>query len=162
MSAEKFEVHPIRFSKQKQLQDNLILAFTGFTRFSGDVAKEQKKNIVSCFPVLDEIKALSQEAYKLLVSDQIDAFGRLLHEEWMLKRTLSGQITTESIDRLYADLRSAGVYGGKLLGAGSGGFLLLYIPAEMQPYILEKFPDIRFVPFAFDQTGSTILYENDA
>ena len=162
MTAEKFEVQPVQITEscRQILQKNLVLAFTGFTRLSGVVAQEQQRNIPSRLSVLHEMKAMTDDGLHLLERGRLDDFGRLLHEEWMLKRTLSGQISTEEIDRLYADLRKAGAYGGKLLGAGSGGYLLLYIPAEQQPQIALQFPDMQFVPFSFTDSGVSTVYES--
>ncbi len=162
MSSETFEVLPVQITESSKqiLQRNLVLAFTGFTRLSGIVSQEQQRNIPARTAVLHEMKAMAEDALHLLERGRIDDFGRLLHEEWMLKRTLSSQISTESIDRLYAEMRQAGAYGGKLLGAGSGGYMLLYIPQEQQPQICAQFPDIRFVPFSFADSGVSTVYES--
>ena len=163
MTAEDFEVCPVPIGQEikQRLQDNLILAFTGLTRFSGLVAEEQQKTIKDKTAVLHEMKAMSDDALHLLTTGQTDDFGRLLHEEWMLKRTLSSQITTGTIDTIYDQMRRAGAYGGKLLGAGSGGYLLLYIPFEQRRHFCEQFPAIRFVPFAFEDSGVRVIFESD-
>lgn len=163
MSADGFEVCPVPISAEdkKRLQDNLILAFTGTTRFSGLVAEEQQKNIKDKTAALHEMKAMTDDALQLLTDGRIDDFGRLLHEEWLLKRTLSSQITTDTVDALYAQMLRAGAYGGKLLGAGSGGYLLVYIPSEQRRQFCAQFPTIRFVPFAFEESGVRIIFEND-
>ncbi len=163
MTAEGFDVCPVPLSAdvKKQLQDNLILAFTGSTRFSGLVSEEQQKNIRQKTAALHEMKAMTDEAVRLLTDGQLDNFGRLLHEEWMLKRTLSSQITTEAIDTLYAQMLRAGAYGGKLLGAGNGGYMLLYVPLAERQRLCEQFPTIRFVPFAFEDSGVSTIYESN-
>ena len=163
MSADGFDVCPagVSASCKKQLQDNLILAFTGSTRLSGLVAEEQQKNIKDKTAILHEMKAMADEALQLLVNGHTDDFGRLLHEEWQLKRTLSSQITNEKIDALYGQMLRAGAYGGKLLGAGSGGYLLLYIPLEQRKQFCGQFPSIRFVPFAFEDSGVSMVFDGD-
>ena len=164
MHTQGFEVCSvsIRQDVRQQLEDNLILAFTGFSRYSGIVSEEQQRNIRSKTATLHEMKAMTDEAVRLLRDGRTDDFGRLLHEEWLLKRTLSSQITTDAIDTLYGQMLRAGAYGGKILGAGNGGYMLLYVPAENRQQLCAQFPTIRFVPFAFDDTGVTVIYESDA
>ena len=163
MSAQGFDVCPVSIPQERKqkLQDNLILAFTGFTRFSGLVSEEQQKNIGANTAVLHEMKAMTDEAHRLLTDGRLDDFGRLLHEEWMCKRTLSSQITTETVDALYTQMRKAGACGGKLLGAGNGGYLLLYVPFERRQAFCAQFPTIRFVPFAFEDSGVSVIYESN-
>ncbi len=163
MSADGFDVSPVQIPEKtkRQLQDNLILAFTGLSRFSGLVSEEQQKNVRSKTATLHEMKTMTDEALRLLESGKTDDFGRLLHEEWLLKRTLSSQITTDAIDTLYAQMLRAGAYGGKLLGAGNGGYMLLYVPAEQRESLCAQFPTIRFVPFAFEESGVTAVFDSD-
>lgn len=163
MSADGYEVCPVPIAAdvKKRLQDNLILAFTGTTRLSALVAEEQQKNIKDKTAVLHEMKAMTDDALHLLTAGRTDDFGRLLHEEWQLKRTLSSQITTDAIDALYAQMLRAGAYGGKLLGAGSGGYLLLYIPFEQREMFCRQFPTVRFVPFAFEDSGVRVIFDGD-
>ena len=163
MSRDGFDVCPVQIPQdcRKRLQDNLILAFTGSTRLSGLVAEEQQKNIKDKTTILHEMKAMASDALQFLTNGRTDDFGRLLHEEWQLKRTLSSQITNEKIDALYAQMLRAGAYGGKLLGAGSGGYLLLYVPFEQREAFCAHFPTIRFVPFAFENSGVSILFEDE-
>ena len=88
-----------------------------------------------------------------------DDFGKLLDRTWAHKRVLSAQITTPEIDALYERCKQAGALGGKLLGAGGGGFLLLYVPHSKQTALTEQFSDDRFVPVRFDCSGSKLIYE---
>lgn len=164
MSADGFEVCPVLIpqSRKQQLQDNLLLAFTGFTRLSGLVAEEQQKNIPDKTAALHEMKALTDEAIRLLTDGRLDDFGRLLHEEWQLKRTLSSQISTDAIDTLYTQMLRAGAYGGKILGAGNGGYMLLYVPSDQREKLCAQFPTIRFVPFSFEDSGVSVIYESNA
>ena len=163
MTAQGFDISPVPIPQEvkRQLQDNLILAFTGFSRFSGLVSEEQQKNIKDKTATLHEMKAMADEAQRLLEDGQLDDFGRLLHEEWQLKRTLSSQITTSAIDTLYDQMLRAGAYGGKLLGAGNGGYMLLYVPLAEREKLCVQFPTIRFVPFAFEDSGVSIIYESE-
>ncbi len=163
-SAAGFTVTRIRPEPERlqELERYLMLMFTGFTHFSGAVAEEQKKNIPSTLKQLDEMKAMVDIAADILQNGDLYDFGRLLNHGWELKRTLSNRITNYDIDLLYQRLRNAGALGGKLLGAGSGGFMLLFVPPEKQPAIRETFSDFRFVPFQFENTGTQIIYQNDS
>lgn len=159
-TAEGFTVSPVEIPEERKLalQNRLMLLFTGFTHFSGAVAEEQQKNIPSTIRQLDEMKAMVDLAEEILRGGDLDDFGRLLHHAWELKRSLSNRITNYEIDLLYTRLRNAGALGGKLLGAGSGGFMLLFVPEEKQASILRDFSEFRFVPFAFENEGTGFLY----
>lgn len=159
-TAEGFAVTPVEIPAERKLalQDRLMLLFTGFTHFSGAVAEEQQKNIPATIRQLNEMKAMVDLAEEILRGGDLDDFGRLLHHAWTLKRSLSNRITNYEIDLLYTRLRNAGALGGKLLGAGSGGFMLLFVPPERQAAILESFSEFRFVPFAFENEGTGFLY----
>ena len=162
-TAQGFSIVPLEVdpARLQALQKNLLLLFTGFTHFSGEVAAEQKKNIPSTLSQLDEMKSMVDTAEDILRSGDLDDFGALLHRTWELKRTLSNRITSYDIDLLYSRLRDAGALGGKLLGAGSGGFMLLYVPEDRQERLKERFSDYRFVPFCFENTGTRIIYQNN-
>jgi D-glycero-alpha-D-manno-heptose-7-phosphate kinase len=162
-SAEGIRVTTLELPKERLdlFQRNLMLIFTGFTHFSGAVAEEQQKNIPSSLKQLDEMKAMVDIAENIMRSGTPEDFGRLLHHAWELKRTLSNRITNYEIDLLYTRLRNAGVLGGKLLGAGSGGFMLLCVPEDKQKDIRNVFSDFRFIPFAFETSGTGIIYQND-
>ena len=161
-SAEGFTVTPLQIpeAKLEKLQENLMLLFTGFTHFSGAVAAEQQKRIPEKLQELDEMKRMVDIAVEILVSGELDDFGLLLHHTWELKRSLTNRITNYDIDLLYQRLRSAGALGGKLLGAGGGGFMLLYVPKERQAALLERFGEYKIVPFRFETEGTKIIYQN--
>ena len=163
-SGEGFHVTPLPVPEErlKALQENLLLLFTGFTHFSGDVAKEQQKNIPTTLEQLDEMKHMVSISSELLLSGDLNDFGLLLHHTWELKRSLSNRITNYDIDLLYQRLRSAGALGGKLLGAGGGGFMLVYVPKEKQEAFRRIFGEYRIVPFAFESAGTSIIYRNDS
>ena len=160
-----YKVTPIKISKKRrqQLSDNLLLFFTGFTRFSSEIQKEtksalddEKKRIF-----LDKILNLVDEAQDVLENSKrdLDDFGRLLDETWNLKKNLSNSISNSSIDLLYEKAKKAGALGGKLLGAGGGGFLVFYAPKEKQEKVREAV-QLMEVPFEFEDKGSEIVYQS--
>lgn len=157
-----YEVRPIEISDEtkRQLQDNLLLAFTGFTHFSGEIAIEQQKNIPSTISQLNEMKSLVDEAEKILIGENVSEFGRLLDYTWKLKSSLSKSISNSEIDALYKKAKENGALGGKLLGAGGGGFMLLYVPVEKQEKFKKTVDNLKYVPFNFENTGSQIIYNN--
>ncbi len=161
-SAQGFEVTPLDVpqERKKLLQNNLLLMFTGFTRFSGVVAKAQQSNISNSLSQLHEMKAFVYAAEEVLRSGDMDDFGRLLDKTWRLKRTLSNQISSDTIDEIYQSAMQSGALGGKILGAGGGGFMLLYVPQEKQQHFMRRMQDFSFVPFSFEQDGTKIIYEN--
>jgi D-glycero-alpha-D-manno-heptose-7-phosphate kinase len=161
-----FSVLPIIISQAKleMLQSHLMLFFTGFERFASDVAKEQIANIKDRKLELIALRQMVEEGMKVLTakSVSVDEFGKLLHEGWVCKRKMSSKITTPEIDEIYEAARSVGAVGGKLLGAGSGGFFLLFVPPEFQRRVREKLKHLIHVPFKFESTGSKIvLYQPD-
>lgn len=160
--ADGYKVQPVAVSDEtkKQLQDNLLLAFTGFTHFSGEIAVNQQKNIPSTISQLDEMKVLVSEAEKMLSQGNTDDFGRLLDHTWRLKRTLSDSISNSAIDEFYSRAKANGALGGKLLGAGGGGFMLLYVPAQEQERFKKSVGGLKYIPFSFEDTGTKIIYND--
>lgn len=161
-SENGYDVIPLDVSPEKlsELEGNLLLMFTGFTHFSAKIASAQQKNIDASLSQLHEMKAMTDEAEKSIVSGNVDDFGRMLNKTWGLKRTLSDRITTDAIDTIYSKALKFGAFGGKLLGAGGGGFMLLYVPKEKQKKFIEEFSEFKFIPFKFESTGTKIIYEN--
>lgn len=157
-----FRVEPLDIAEENKenLNKNLLLAFTGFTHFSGEIATEQQKNIPSTISQLDEMKSLVYEGASLLRSGKNDSFGELLDYTWSLKRSLSKSITNEKIDDLYERAKKSGALGGKLIGAGGGGFMLLYVPEDKQSYLKEKLPELQYIPFRFESCGTEIIYSD--
>lgn len=157
-----YEVTPINISAETklQLQDNLLLAFTGFTHFSGEIAIAQQKNIPTTISQLNEMKALVSEAEKMLQSSSLSDFGKLLDHTWNLKRSLSHSISNSAIDEFYKTAKDNGALGGKILGAGGGGFMLLYVPKEKQEAFKKNVCDLKYVPFKFEDEGTQIIYNN--
>lgn len=161
---QEFEVQPLRVPERRieELQDRLLLFFTGFSRNASDIAASQIKNTPHKERELTEMRKLVDEAIAILNSPNadLDDFGRLLHETWQLKRALSEAITTSRIDEIYEVGRSAGALGGKLLGAGGGGFMLFYVRPENQVKVKEALKNLLHVPFRFEQQGSQIIYSS--
>ena len=137
-----------------------MLFFTGLSRNASDIAEEQITNINKNRNELLHMSELVDEAYKVLTAPQPDfpAFGRMLNETWKLKKSLSTKITSSHIDGIYETALKNGAAGGKLLGAGGGGFMLFYAEPENQPKIKEALKDLLLIPFKFDYLGSQIIY----
>ncbi|HEY0838532.1 MAG TPA: kinase [Azospirillum sp.] len=151
-------------ARREALQDHLVLYFTGFSRYATDIAKDKIANLDKRETQLRTLRQMVDEAAAILgcTSRPLEDMGRLLHESWMLKRELSSSVSNSAIDDLYESALAHGALGGKLLGAGGGGFLLLYVPPERQAQLREHFRDLIAVPVRFDVGGSKIVvYEPD-
>lgn len=156
-----YNVYPIIINqdRKKLLNDNLMLFFTGFSRFSSDIARKQESAIKSKEKQLFEMKELVNEAEKILTSKtDINEFGKLLDYTWRLKRNITADISNDSIDVLYHRALGAGAIGGKLLGAGGGGFLLFYVEQDKQFNVKKELEDLLYVPFEFENGGTRIMY----
>lgn len=160
-SSEGYNVHPIviEAERKKKLNENLMLFFTGFSRFSSDIAKSQEKATRDKTTELKEMLGLVDDAEKVLTSKgDLNEFGRLLDYTWKLKRGITSDISNNSIDELYARAIRAGAIGGKLLGAGGGGFLLFYVEKDRQFAVLKELKELLYVPFEFENVGTRVLY----
>ena len=146
--------------RKKMLNDNLMLFFTGFTRFSSEIQQSTGAVIKDKTTQLREMLALVDEAESVLTNKErdLDDFGRLLDETWKLKRQTGSKISTGSIDELYARAIKAGALGGKLLGAGGGGFLLFYVQPEKRREVMAAMHDLLYVPFQFENAGTRVIY----
>ncbi|MFA5059103.1 MAG: kinase [Candidatus Omnitrophota bacterium] len=142
----------------QSLQDHLMMFFTGFSRMASEIAEHQIKNIPSKRKELGAMQEMVKEAFDIVEGKDLSRFGKLLHESWKLKRSLSDKITTPQIDELYNTARRAGALGGKLLGAGGGGFVLLFAQPEKQKKIREKLKKYLEIPFRFESLGSQIIF----
>ena len=159
--ARKISVKPITLTsnKLKLLEDNMMMFFTGMARNASEVAAEQIKNIPHKESELKTMHSYVEEAEGLLAKENfISDFGKLLHENWLLKKGLSSKITNSEIDEIYNIGKSAGAYGGKLLGAGGGGFILFLIAPEKQKMLREKLGKLVHVPVQFENSGSRIIH----
>ena len=146
---------------KRQLQQGLLLLYTGITRQTADVLSEQRSNTerdAARRQNLRHMVALAHDLRAALATDDLTAFGAILHEGWMHKRELAVGVSNPHIDAWYERARAAGALGGKILGAGGGGFLLLYAPEECHAAIRVALPELRHVPIAFEPQGSKIIY----
>jgi D-glycero-alpha-D-manno-heptose-7-phosphate kinase len=143
---------------RRRLNDQFLLFFTGTTRQATSVLEEQKRNINGRRATLRQMRDIAGVARAELLAGNLDALGCLLHESWELKKRLAGSITNGLIDELYAVARSAGAIGGKITGAGGGGFLLLYCPPEKQEAVRAALGHLQELPFQFEQDGTKIIF----
>lgn len=150
-------IHPER---KKQLNDNLMMFFTGFTRFSSDMQKENAIGYAEKVKQLQQMYGLVDKAERILEDEHtdLDDFGTLLDVTWKLKRQTGDAITTNSIDYLYEKGIAAGALGGKLLGAGGGGFLVFYVQPEKQEAVMDAMRDLLYVPFCFENVGTQVIH----
>ncbi len=150
-------IHPER---KNRLNDNLAMFFTGFTRFSSEMQQANAAGYQEKQKQLLEMYHLVDDAEKVLVDDNadLDDFGRLLDHTWRLKRQTGGAITTNSIDELYEKGLAAGALGGKLLGAGGGGFLVFYVRPEKRESLMRAMEDLLYVPFRFEDGGTRVIH----
>ena len=159
-NADGYEVLPVIISseRKKQLNENLLMFFTGFTRFSSEVQKTNK--VVDKKAQLKEMLALVDDAERVLIdkTKSLDDFGYLLDHTWKLKRQTGSSISTNSIDALYQKGIEAGALGGKLLGAGGGGFLVFYVQPEKQDAVRWAMKDLLYIPFRFEDGGTRVIH----
>ncbi len=150
-------IHPER---KKHLNDNLLMFFTGFTRFSSEMQKVNAVGYAERTAQLKEMLALVDAAEHVLTDkySDLDEFGRLLDKTWQLKRQTGGAITTNCIDALYEKGIKAGALGGKLLGAGGGGFLVFYVQSERRDAVKEAMKDLLHIPFQFENGGTRVIH----
>lgn len=161
--AEGYRVLPLEIPQERKdmLNDRLMMFFTGFSRFSSDIQKDTVKAIRDKTAQLKEMSVMVDEAERLLtdVHADIDDFGRMLDHTWRLKRGISGGISTGSIDSMYEAGMKAGALGGKLLGAGGGGFLVFYVEPERQAAVMEAMRELLYIPFRFENDGTAIIHD---
>jgi len=156
-----FSVEPkiITQERKKELSDHLMLFFTGISRFSSDVAESQISNMKNCSSQMNELQDMVEEGSSILANSNIslEEFGKLLDRAWQNKRSLSHMITNTKIDDLYNAAIKAGALGGKVLGAGGGGFVLFFVKPEHQKKIKTALSSLTHVPFTFENTGSKVV-----
>jgi D-glycero-alpha-D-manno-heptose-7-phosphate kinase len=163
-NADGYEVLPIIISpeRKRQLNNNLMMYFTGFTRFSSDVQKANASsgNKEDKIVRLKEMLQLVDQAEAILTdkNSDLDDFGRMLDHTWKLKRGTGSAISTSSIDELYKKGIDAGALGGKLLGAGGGGFLVFYVQPEYQETVRKAMSDLMYIPFKFEDGGTRVIH----
>ena len=159
---EGYDVLPIIISpeRKKQLNQNLMMFFTGFTRFSSDVQKANAASKIDKTVQLKEMLSLVDVAEKVLTDKDadLDEFGRLLDHTWKLKRQTGNTVSTDNIDILYDKGMKAGALGGKLLGAGGGGFLVFYVQPDKQNEVREAVKELMYIPFSFEGGGTRVIH----
>ncbi len=157
-----YEVSPVIIhpDRKRKLNDNLVMLFTGFTRFSSEMQKanfvgyaEKTQQLQEMYSLVDKAEAVLEDTHR-----DLDDFGRLLDESWKLKRRTGGAITTDSIDELYEKGIAAGALGGKLLGAGGGGFLVFYVQEGKKEEVLDAMKDLLYIPFRFEDGGTRVIH----
>lgn len=159
--SEGYDVEPVIISPERKnlLNDHLMLFFTGFSRFSSDIQKSTETAIKDKTKELLDMLALVDEAQGILTSKaDLSEFGRLLDYTWKLKRGIESKISTDGIDLLYEKAIRAGALGGKLLGAGGGGFLLFYVEKDKREAVLSALEDLLYVPFRFENGGTKVIH----
>jgi D-glycero-alpha-D-manno-heptose-7-phosphate kinase len=146
-------------ARLSELNDHLMLFFTGISRTSSEISQTYASNLQAKENALHKMRQIVDAAIGVLRSKgSLDEFGRLLHESWLIKKSLSASISTSRCDDIYESARAAGALGGKVLGAGGGGFMLFFVSPENRRQIREKLKDLVHVPFRFEPTGSQIIY----
>ncbi len=163
----EISVRPITLTQQRmqELNSHLMLFYSGIKRTASNIAETYVNGLDDKRRQLRFMKDLVDESISILNSDHdISAFGELLHEAWEVKRSLGNQVSNSYVDDMYREARSGGAIGGKLIGAGGGGFVLLFVPPERQQAVKERLSKLISVPFKFEFSGSQIIFfdrEND-
>ena len=161
-NSDGYEVLPVIINpeRKKQLNDNLLMFFTGFTRFSSDVQKINNITAMDKRTQLKKMYSLVDDAERVLtdMNKDLDEFGYLLDVTWKLKRQTGSSISTNSIDALYQRGLDAGALGGKLLGAGGGGFLVFYVQPDKQDSVRFAMKDLMYIPFRFENGGTRVIH----
>ena len=158
-------VNPIPADTQivQALESNLLMFYTGDQRSASAILAEQKSNMKQeqKFETLKQMVMLVNEARDSIVGNRLQDFGKILHENWLLKKSLASGISNEGINRMYDTAIQAGAIGGKLLGAGGGGFLLFYVPEEFHAAVKKALGSLRKFDFKFEQEGSKLIHYSD-
>jgi len=156
-----FSVQPILINQErrKNLNNHLMLFFTGVSRFSSEVTKSQLENMKNCHSQMREIQGMVGEGLSILTNDNssLDEFGFLLNDAWKMKSSLSRDITNSGIDDIYDIAIKNGAIGGKILGAGGGGFVLFFVKPQDQNKVKNALKSLTYVPFSFENTGSKVV-----
>jgi D-glycero-alpha-D-manno-heptose-7-phosphate kinase len=142
----------------RSLNDNFLLFYTGIQRKADSILKEQKANIADRLKTLRKLKEMAYTARQELEAANIDALGELLHQSWLLKKQLAGAISNGEIDEMYTVARRAGAIGGKITGAGGGGFLLLYCPFDKQNAVRAALHGFQELPFKLERDGTKVIF----
>ena len=151
---------PVSVSRLKQLEESLLLFYTGKPRFSSDIAQHMVAGVAANETRLLRMRSMVEEGIEILCDQarSLDDFGKLLHEAWQEKKQLSSRVTNQAVDDIYGAACKAGALGGKLMGAGGSGFIYFYVPPENQAAVKRALSDLLCVPFCFESEGSTIIH----
>lgn len=155
VNVEKIDISP---DARRVFNDNFLLFFTGVSRSSSSILTEQKSNIKDRLAELREIKDMAYQARDYIKTKNFDAIGGLMHQSWELKKRLAGTISNGTINDMYEAARNAGAIGGKIAGAGGGGFLLLYAPYERQNRVRSVLSNLQELPFRLEADGTKIIF----
>jgi D-glycero-alpha-D-manno-heptose-7-phosphate kinase len=155
VKSEKVKISP---ETQRILNNNLLLFFTGVSRKSVSILQEQTDNIKDRRSELRGIKQMAWQAKGDIEKGNVDTLGVLLHQSWELKKRLAGLISNSQVDEIYESARRAGAIGGKIAGAGGGGFLLLYVPYECQNKVRTKLSGLQELPFRLEADGTKVIF----
>lgn len=145
----------------KKLENRLLFFYTGVTRQSHTVLAEQKKNISTMMDGLDKLVEIANEANKEIENNNLDSIGEMLDDSWMIKRNFASNVSSGLIDDMYSKAKKAGALGGKILGAGGGGFLMVYATEDTHDSIRKALNDYKEVKICFEPQGSKIIYVSD-
>ena len=162
-SAYDYEINKIDIDNNilKTLNNNLFLFFTGISRNSFEIQKNTQKSLKNNTTNLNHLNDMVDISIKILKSNNIDDFGHLLNDAWKIKKSLSSSISNNHIDDIYEKGINCGAIGGKILGAGGGGFILFYVPITNHELFKSKMSDLMNVPFKFENDGTSIIYESN-
>lgn len=149
---------PMDEEKRRRFGENVLLFYTGVTRKADAILSEQKQNIEVQMETLDRIKAQAGEVHEVLMSGVMNRVGRILDAGWQHKRQLAGKITNSTIDDMYDRALDAGATGGKIAGAGGGGFLLVYCPVDRQSQVRRALSELKELPFALERDGTKVIF----
>src|SRR4030042_1937392 len=155
---DRVSVEPIIIKNKKEFEAHFLLFYTGITRSAKAILEEQDQKTKKNFGKMKAMAVLAKEAKKAIEKGSFDDFGEILHQNWVLKKGLVETISNPVIDQWYLTARGHGAIGGKILGAGGGGFLLLYAPPNLHELIKSALPELRHIPFSFEPEGSKIIY----
>ena len=154
----KAEILPIDDTKKRRLSESLMLFFTGITRKSDTILAEQKQNITDRLATLNDMRKQAYDLHSVLLDGRIDRMGDVMHQGWLYKKQLADKITSSDIDVMYKKAREAGAIGGKIAGAGGGGFMLLYCPPEHQRKVRNALSKLRELPFNLERDGTKVIF----
>jgi len=162
-SDDSVSVEPILCKRETllKLQENIVVFYTGISRSASAILKNQEAAVATSEAKQKTLQRMAQLARDLkteLQRNNLDAVGEVIHEGWELKRSITGEISSDGIDAWYSAARQAGATGGKLLGAGSGGFLMFYAPRENHEAIAAALKNLRRIPMTFEPQGSRIIF----